>query len=403
MNRVRDLLTGAGFTELDLAAPFPEAPGRYLVARGGFLTAWVRTARPVSGYVIVAGHSDSPGLRVKPAADLSVAGVAQLGVEIYGAPLFESWLDRDLGLAGRVTVRTPDGLADQLVLDDRPILRIPRLAIHLRRDIDDGGGQKSRLDAQYHMTPMWALTESGGLRRYLAERLDVPAEAVLAFDLMPFDTQEPAAVGRDGDLLASGRLDNLLSCFTGARALIAAADAEPERVPALCLFDHEETGSLSATGAFGDLAAHVLERVSASAGRSRPDHLAALAASVVVSSDCTHATHPNYPGHSEPAHPVRLGGGVVIKRNASQRYATDGPTEAYTLTAAADAGVPTQWFVSRNDMPCGTTIGPLTAARLAVPTVDVGAPILSMHSARETAAVADVGYLTDLFTAMWTR
>ncbi|MEL6985421.1 MAG: M18 family aminopeptidase, partial [Actinomycetota bacterium] len=226
---------------------------------------------------------------------------------------------------------------------------------------------------------------------------------ILAWDLMAFDTQAPAVIGRDADLFSSGRIDNLLSSFCGVRALTDLVGRELDRTPVLALYDHEEIGSSSATGAAGTLLASTLERIAAAESASRADFLAALHRSIVISADGAHATHPNYADRHEPSHRIALNQGVVIKRNANQRYATDAESEAFVVAACQDAGIPLQYYIHRNDLPCGSTIGPITAARLGVSTVDIGAPQLAMHSARETAGVADIGHLHRAIEMAWSR
>ncbi|MDA3039413.1 MAG: M18 family aminopeptidase [Actinomycetota bacterium] len=400
VNRACSLLVGAGFTLLDLSLPFPSPPGKYVITSGGALIAWVRPEGPPSGYCIVGAHTDSPNLRVRVNAETTSAGWAQIGVEVYGGALYNSWLDRDLGLAGRVMVRREGGIADVLVADREPILRIPQLAIHLDRDVREKG---LLLDPQRHLTPLWASSASDGpsLRSRVAALAGIDPDTILAWDLMAFDTQPPAVVGRDRDLFASARIDNQVSCFTGVRALAALDPASVSRTAVLALYDHEEVGSTSSTGAAGGFLGNVLERISSSAGADRSEHLRALAGSVIVSADGAHATHPNYADRHEPSHHIAINGGVVIKRNANQRYATDGASEAWFRSIAADAGLSVQTYLHRNDLPCGSTIGPLSAAELAVPTIDIGAPMLAMHSARETAGLSDLSDLVTTLSACW--
>jgi aspartyl aminopeptidase len=401
--RAAQVLIQAGWAEVDETEPLPGEPGgRYLFVRGGSLLAWAVPDGPVDGFVVAGAHTDSPNLRVKSRPDRSSAGVRQLGVEIYGGVLLNSWLDRDLGLAGRVTTTDPAGsVATALFLDDRPLLRVPQLAIHLDREISERG---LVLDKQRHLSPMWGLgeTEVGAFRRYLGEQVGVTAEQILAWDVMAFDVQPPALVGPAEEFLSSARIDNLVSCFAAARALASVGDdLSAGTVPVLCLYDHEEIGSESATGAAGALLATTLERISAACGLDRDAHLRALLRSLVISADGAHATHPNYVDRHEPEHHVSLNGGVVIKRNANQRYATDAPSEARFLAVCRLAEVPVQHYVHRNDLPCGSTIGPITAARLGVDTVDVGAPQLAMHSVRELAGVEDIGHLQRALRAAW--
>ena len=415
--RAEELLAEAGFVTVDGAEPLPTEPGPYLVRQGGSLVAWVQQARH-RGFAVVGAHTDSPNLRVKSRPDVTSAGVHQIGVEIYGGVLLNSWLDRGLGLAGRVSVRGAgsegsDGAVEsRLVFDDRPLMVVPQLAIHLDRDVVTAG---LKLDPQRHMAPMWALSaagdgasagreesgDAGRLRRHVADLLDVGPERILAWDLMAFDTQPPAVIGRDGDLFSSGRIDNLLSSFCGVRALGGLAGADLPRTPVLALSDHEEVGSQSSTGAAGAVLVSMLERIADAEAASRTEFLAALQRSIVVSADGAHATHPNYVDRHEPSHHIALNGGVVVKRNANQRYATDATSEAFIVAACEQAGVPLQYYIHRNDLPCGSTIGPVTAARLGVPTVDIGAPQLAMHSARETAGSDDIGHLSAALAAAW--
>ncbi len=406
--RAASLLSATGFTEVDEADVLPsEAGGRYLV-RGGSLVAWLQPepGAPIDGFTVVGAHTDSPNLRVRTKPDVVSGGFAQVGMEIYGGVLLNSWLDRDLGLAGRVSISGPSGVETVLYADDDPILRIPQLAIHLDREIREKG---LKLDPQRHLTPLWALADDGAdsgaaLLDHVAAGLEVEPGQVLAWDLMAFDTQPPAIVGRDRDLFASARIDNLVSAFAAIRALVSVEedpDRPPGRVPVVVLYDHEEVGSETATGAAGPLLEIMLERIDAAAGRDRAAHLAARSASLVISADGAHATHPNYVDRHEPSHHIALNGGVVIKRNANQRYATDAVAEAAIVETARRADLPLQYYIHRNDLPCGSTIGPITAARLGMATVDLGAPQLAMHSVREMAGLVDLAHLHDLLVAAW--
>jgi len=409
--RARGALAEAGFRDVDPSEPLSDEPGPYVMSRAGGLIAWIQQPEH-RGFTVVGAHTDSPNLRVKTKADVVSAGVNQVGVEIYGGVLLNSWLDRGLGLAGRVSLR-PDGAGSEaetrLVLDDRPIMLVPQLAIHLDRDVVSSG---LKLDPQRHLAPMWALDGEGAdasdgdpgmLRRHVAGLLAVDPKRILAWDLMAFDTQAPSVIGRDGDLFSSGRIDNLLSSFCGVHALTPLVDQPLDRTPVLALYDHEEIGSSSATGAAGTLLATMLERIAGAEGASRENFLAGLHRSIVISADGAHATHPNYVDRHEPSHRIALNGGVVIKRNANQRYATDAESEGFVVAACEDAGVPLQYYIHRNDLPCGSTIGPITAARLGVSTVDIGAPQLAMHSARETAGIADIEHLRRALEASWSR
>lgn len=387
----------AGFTLLDEADAWPRttAGGRYVVVRDGAVIAWVTPAgaSPTTPFAILGAHTDSPGFKLKPRPTTGREGWWQAGVEVYGGPLLNSWLDRELELAGRLV--TLDGRSH--LVRTGPLLRIPQLAIHLDRAANDG----LTLDKQRHTQPVWGLGTLGApdadLLALLAEHAGVRAAEVGGYDLVVADTQAPRIFGAHEELLASGRLDNLLSVHAGLVALLEAAAGTPSGetpIAVLAAFDHEEIGSETRSGASGPFLADVLSRVSGGLGASDEDRHRALAGSLCVSSDVGHSVHPNYPERHDPANRPVAGGGPILKINANQRYATDAHGAATWAAACAAAGVPSQEFVSENTVPCGSTIGPLTATRLGIRTVDVGAPILSMHSARELTAVADPYYLS---------
>ncbi len=397
----RRRLGDAGFAALGLEDPWPDAPGRYLTARGGALVAWEvpEDAGAERRFRIVGAHTDSPNLRIKPQPDTGSAGWQQLAVEVYGGALWNSWLDRDLGLSGRVVVRVDGVLEERLFHCECPLLRIPQLAIHLDRDVN---GQGLKLNPQQHLTPVWGVgaIERGAFAAHLAEEVAVGPADVVAWDAMVHDLTPGTLLGRRHELVSTARLDNLLSCWAGVTALAEAPAGGPDApVSVVCLFDHEEVGSTSSTGADGALLAQVLERTVSARGGSRDDLLRALAGSVCASADGAHATHPNYPERHDPGHHIAIDGGPVIKVNANQRYATDAAGHAVLIDAAERAGVPHQVFVSRNDQPCGSTIGPLTAARLGIATADVGVAQLSMHSARELCGAEDAGRFVELLGA----
>ena len=383
-------LRTSGFVELAERDEWPADPGRYVVVRGGSLVAWSteRAAGPLTPYRIVGAHTDSPNLRIKPQPEFNRAGWALLGVEAYGGPLLNSWLDRELGLSGRVAVRSAGGVEERLFRTDEPLLRVPQLAIHLDREINERGLQLNR---QQHLSPVWGVgTGERDFRGYVADELKVEAADVLAFDLMTHDLTPSRRIGRERDLVSAPRLDNLATSYAGVRAILQAVEEDNPYVPVLVLFDHEEVGSLSARGAWSTLLPDVLERVVTAAGGDRVDLRRALAASMVASGDMAHATHPNYPERHEPQHQIAINGGPVLKINNSGRYATDAPGAAAFELACEQAGVPVQRFVTRSDIACGSTVGPTTAASLGVTTVDFGAPTLAMHSARELCGAADV-------------
>ena len=375
------------------------APGdrRFLVRNEGTLLAFeVGAVSPAeAGFRIVGAHTDSPNLRLKPLPDVEAHGYRQLGVEPYGGVLLHTWLDRDLSLAGRVSVATAGGVETHLLDFGQPLLRVPSLAIHLHREVGKDG---LKLDPQRHVVPIIGLQGVPGLLELVASELraqgvslDGPA-SVLGFDLMASDTQPAAVAGSRGEFIHAPRLDNLASCHAGLRALLQAGEERAsEATRVLVLYDHEEVGSRSAQGAAGPILAQSLERVVAGFKGGAPQGMArALALSTLVSADMAHAVHPNYADRHEPAHRPEIGRGPVIKVNANQAYATDSATSALFAALCRDAGFEPQRFVSRSDLACGSTIGPISAARLGVRTVDVGNPMLSMHSCRELAGTADV-------------
>ncbi|MFD9129805.1 M18 family aminopeptidase [Kitasatospora sp. NPDC059571] len=379
-------LEKAGFRQVrETDAWGAEAGGRYVV-RGGALIAWYvpEGAGPATPFRVVGTHTDSPNLRVKPLPDTGTAGWRQVAVEIYGGVPLNTWLDRDLGLSGRLTLR--DG-STRLVQIDEPLLRVPQLAIHLDRQVNEG----LKLDKQRHITPIWGIGETteGALIEFVAERAGVAAADIAGWDLMTHDVQPPSYLGRDRELLAGPRLDNLLSVHAATAALAAVAGADLPYIPVLAAFDHEETGSESDTGAQSPLLGNVLERTVYARGGTPEDRARALAGTVCLSSDMGHAVHPNYSERHEPGHRPMPNGGPILKVNVNNRYATDGVGRAIFTAACEKAGVPWQSFVSNNAMPCGTTIGPITAARLGITTVDCGIAALSMHSARELCGADD--------------
>lgn len=400
-------LRAAGFSELHEADPWSLAPGaRHFVTRNGTsLIAFIAGQQPPaeSGFLIVGAHTDSPNLRIKPSPELSRHGYRQLGVEVYGGVLLSTWLDRDLSLAGRVTFDRGGQVETRLVDFGRPLLRVPNLAIHLNRTVNSEG---LLLNAQTHMAPILGLAEhnSQSLNQLLAERLTtsgdaVSAEQILGWDLSLYDVQKASVSGLYYEFIHSARLDNLASCFAGVQALL---DVKTSHAATRCiaLYDHEEVGSRSAQGACSPLLRQVLSRVAESYGDHTQEAFArSMARSFLISADMAHAIHPNYADKHEPNHSPVLGKGPVLKLNVNQSYASDGLTLARLEQWARRAEVPLQRYVVRSDLPCGSTIGPLTAAELGVATVDIGSPLLAMHSIREMAAAADVDLLARLLNA----
>lgn len=401
-------LSAAGYRELVEEDEWKVAPGDkvFVVRAGSTITALEIGASGLdaSGVRVVGAHTDSPNLRVKPNASLKRSGQHQIGVEVYGGVLLHTWLDRDLALAGRVLVRDGDAISARLLRFPGAIGRVPSLAIHLDRKVNDG----LVVNPQTHLPPVLALESSGPLelKEELSAQLEregrgAAASAIVGFDLCFFDVQPAARIGLRGDYVCSGRLDNLASCHASLCALLAAPPA-PETTRGIVLYDHEECGSQSAQGAQSPFLRTVLERLALAhpkAGAS-PIHRM-LARSFLISADMAHALHPNYADKHEPNHQPLLGGGPVVKSNVNQRYATDGESAARFDLWCEEAGVTPQRFVTRTDLACGTTIGPITAAMTGMRVVDVGNPMLSMHSSRETCAAADVPKMIDVLTAFF--
>lgn len=436
-------LEQTGFTREDERTPWKGdggtgavAPGGHFIVRGGAVVAWqipVGADPATSGFRIVGAHTDSPGLKLKPVGDLAgPAGWRQAAVEIYGGAILPSWLDRELRIAGRIVLA--DGR--ELLVATGPVLRVPHLAVHLDRSVNTG----LTLDRQRHMQPVLAVgadtpTVLDVVARAAVDRgegtaggtrTEVTAQDIVSHDLITVDAQHGEIFGAESDFIAAGRMDNLSSVFAGLEALrspgstgssessgsselltVASGGGGEDRgtggadIRVFAAFDHEEVGSASASGAAGPVLEDVLVRIAAGLGASTDLTRAMYARSVCVSADAAHSVHPNYVGRYDALnHPV-MNSGPVLKVNADQRYATDAVTAALWRRACAAAGVPCQVFASSNDVPCGSTIGPVTATRLGIPTVDVGIPLLSMHSAREMAGVRDLVWFTDALHAFW--
>lgn len=397
-------LEASGFRRLDEREPFDLGPDeRAYVVRGGTLVAFVggKKSPADAGFVMVGAHTDSPNLRLKPIPGLSNAGYRQLAIEPYGGVLLTTWLDRELGLAGRVALR---GGSSELVRLERPIGIIPNLAIHLNRDVNKEG---LVLNAEKHLYPLVGFEGDTSLHfdELLSEALSasngVTRADALGFELCLFDVRGAALGGARGELVHSARLDNLASCHAGCQALVDAGPAgDATRV--LALFDHEEVGSQSAVGARSELLGSLLERITRARDGSAADAWPRAALrSFFVSVDMAHGVHPNYPDKHDKQHRPLLGKGPVVKVNVNQSYATDGAGQGAFVEACRAEGVEPQYFSARNDMPCGSTIGPITAARLGVRTVDVGSPMLAMHSCRETAAANDALSMTRVLRRLY--
>ena len=380
-----DRLEAEGFSRSALLGDDAHAPGGHLNVRDGAVVAWwvPENARP--RFRVVGSHTDSPGLMAKPDPDVLREGFRQVAVEVYGGPILASWFDRDLTFAGRVV--TAD--RTEHLVNTGPVARVPNLAIHLYR------GDMPEIDRQVHTQPV--LGEDRPLVELAAESAGIDAEDIVAHELITADAQRGEILG---DMLAAGRLDNLTSVWASLQALLAAKDQVEHQagdILVLAAFNHEEVGSASTAGAGGPLLERVLTKVAAGFG----DPAEIIANSIQVSADAAHAVHPNYPGKHDPTHHPLINRGPVLKINANQRYASNAATEAEWILACRAAGVPHQTFVGNNAVPCGSTIGPISSTRLGLPTVDVGVPLLSMHSARELCGVDDMDYFVRALSAFY--
>lgn len=405
VNSVEKQLTSAGFSQLDETAAWQlQAGSSYFVSRGGAsIIAFTlgKQALTDSGFRIVGAHTDSPGLRLKPQAAFGSDGLVRIGVEVYGGPILATFTDRDLSIAGRVTLRTANGHDTRLLKFDDALMRLPNLAIHMNREVNDKG---LVLNKQAELPLLFAESEDGvaadnQFLAYIAQSLKVEASDILTFELNVFDTQKGTFWGANQEFIANSQLDNLASCHAAITALLASKDQYATSVCAL--FDHEEVGSESATGASGSFLSDVINRIAACVELNAEQRLRALAKSFFISADMAHAYHPNHPGAYEPCHHVLVNKGPVIKTNANQRYSTNADTAAHFITLCERAGVPYQQYAHRTDLGCGSTIGPIIASGLGVASVDIGSPMWAMHSIRESAGVADHAYMVAVLKALF--
>ncbi len=399
-------LDEAGFEALDQKEAWTLKPGKgyYITQNGSAVMAFVTgTGHPSAGYKIISAHSDSPGFRIKPHAEMATeGGVVKLNTEVYGGPILYTWFDRPLSIAGRVILRSDNPLQPEHRTIDfrRPLLTIPHLAIHYNRQVNDG----NKLSRQKDMLPVIAIVKDrleadNMLLRLVAEELGVATGDILDFDLSLYDTTKACLVGLNEEFITSGRLDDLSMVHAALSALLSGypdkGDTTMTRV--MAIFDNEETGSGTKQGAASPLLVNLLARINAQLGGSEEDLLRAVAASFMVSADNAHALHPNYPEKQDPTnHPV-LGGGPTIKINANCKYMTDADSAAVFRSVCERAGVPYQYFVNHSDVAGGSTLGNILTSQIPLRGVDMGAAIWAMHSVRETASAADHGFIIRAF------
>lgn len=392
-----------GFTALNESEHWQLMPGgrHYVIRGGGSIIAFIIGSQSLveSGFNMVGAHTDSPGLRLKPHAAFSSDGLIRIGVEVYGGPILATFTDRDLSIAGRVNIRTASGFETRLVKFDQALIRLPNLAIHMNREVNEKG---LTLNKQTELPLIFGESEDGiaaeqQFLKHIADALKVSVEDVINFELNVFDTQKGVVWGQHQEFIANSQLDNLASCHA---AITALTNTKHASTTAICaLFDHEEVGSESATGASGSFLNDIVHRISLSQQLSQEDTLRALAKSFFISADMAHAYHPNHAGSYEPCHHALVNKGPVIKTNANQRYATSADSAAKFIRLCEQAGVPYQQYTHRTDLGCGSTIGPIVASRLGVNSVDVGSPMWAMHSLRESAGVLDHSYMIKVLSS----
>lgn len=399
---LKKMLASAGFSPVGLENVAGKACGEtFFVERDSALIA-VRMPRNFSADTrvrLATAHVDFPALKVTPNPDKECAGVRKLHAEVYGSPLYTSWLDRDLGYAGVIAYRHNEKIMMKAVRGDK-LFKIPQLAVHLNRGVNQDGlkvNPQTDLDVLWGSAGMDAPHFEDALRRELSA-----GEEMLDFDIRFFDAQPASKGGFDDEWVYSGRIDNLSSCHAIAEAIVDASPNEND-ICVACFFDNEEVGSVTREGAGGNFLESVLQAIwlSGCASKSPVPLSAALERSLALSLDVAHAEHPNFPEKHELNHAPILGNGIVLKTNSQRRYASDVMASARLRDLCSRAGVPLQVFVTRNDMPCGSTVGPTVSARLGIPTVDIGEPILSMHSIREMMAIKDHESMTRLVSAFF--
>lgn len=400
-----EILKDNGFQNLQENKKWELKPGdKFYINRGGTATAAGIVGKKgitETGFNVIGAHTDSPGFRVKNNSIYEKEGYIQLGVEIYGGPLLASWTDRELSLAGKIVVEKNSELQTRMWRSDKKMLRIAQLPIHMNRKVNDEG---LKLDKEKHLPPILGLAGDEEFTRqdlidFIAQDTGVPADKIKEFDLHLYDPQKATFMGLKDGFFASGRIDNLMMSYSGIKALSQLQEV-PDKTAVVILFDNEEVGSNTMNGGGSPFLQNFLERIALSQGLNREDLLVALSNSFVLSADGAHAVHPNYPDEYEKRHKVEINKGPVIKLNAMQKYASDPQNTAFFKELCEREDVPHQIYIHRADKPCGSTIGPITATRTGISTMDVGPAMLSMHSVREMAGVADAWYMIQVMRAL---
>ena len=393
-------LAGFNFVKLDETLKWTLEPsGRYYVVRDdSSIIIFVLGQKPLveTGFKMIGAHTDSPGLRIKPNTATSIDSLLRVGVEIYGGPILATFTDRDLSLAGRVNYKdAKNNIVSSLVKFDSPLLRLPNLAIHMNRMVNEEG---LKLHKQNELPLILSTLAQECLpQTYFLELLKgqtaCEIERILSWDLAVYDTQKGSFWGAENEFYADSQLDNLASCHAALQALLDDELLMNENTLVCAFFDHEEIGSESNRGADGSFLGDVLKRIALVTENNEEDFTRALAKSFMISADMAHAYQPNFPLAYDQDHKISVNKGPVIKVNANHRYSTEGVSEAMFVDWCEQAGVPYQKYAHRSDLACGSTIGPITSARLGIRSVDVGNPLWAMHSIRESAGVLDHSYM----------
>lgn len=413
---VKDILDRNGYTELKESDSWDlKKGGKYYVMKNNSALIGFEIGNgeiEEEGFRLIGAHTDSPGFRIKPNAEIKAEGTyIKLNTEVYGGPILSTWFDRPLSIAGRVTLKSDNVFKPEVRLVDieKPVLIIPSLAIHMNRGVNDGYS----FNAQKDTLPLLGLEneESGKvfadaakadlekdeyLLSLLATTLNVEASDILDFDLFLYEYEKGSLVGLNEELISVGRLDDLWMVFAGLKAITESKTINATKV--LVALDNEEIGSLTKQGANSNILENILERIVLGLGKGREEFRRAVSNSIMISADLAHAVHPNYGEKCDPTNKPVLGGGPVLKIAASGSYSTDSYASAIFKSVCEKANVPCQVFVNRSDMKGGTTIGPISAGKLNIPVIDMGAPLLSMHSIRELASVKDNEYTIKAFT-----
>ncbi|NKF08683.1 M18 family aminopeptidase [Clostridium gasigenes] len=405
--KVRQLLDANGFSEVKESDKWNlKKDGKYYTVKNdSAIIAFVVGNGDVveDGFRLIGAHTDTPGFRIKPNPEMTTEGkYLKLNTEGYGGPILNTWYDRPLSIAGKVTIKGASVLKPEvkLININKPLMIIPNLAIHMNREVNEGYA----INKQKDTLPLLGLInekfeKDGHLLKLIAEELNVNSEEILGFDLALYEYEKGCLIGMNEELISSARLDDMWMVYAGTKALVDSKSNKATKV--MVCIDNEEIGNLTAQGASSNLLIHTLERITLALGKDKEDFYRTLSNSVMISADLAHAVHPNLPEKHDLTNKPVLEGGPVLKIAAAGSYSTDSFNAAIFTEVCKKAGVPSQKFVNRSDVRGGTTIGPVTAANLTIPVIDMGAPVLGMHSIRELAAVKDNTYTIKAFTEFY--